>query len=168
MTIHEIIYEYNSYVKIGIDIEISEKVTEITGITNKKCQEEGKPIEEVIGRFLKSYNRSDVFMAVAHNIEFDIRMIEIERHRNVKKIQMEYQTLPFEKIHFCTMRNSSRLSAEFRRKLPKLSELYEYLFKEPAPVNLHDSKVDTFICMKCFVEMRNLMEKKRNHLECLI
>ena len=39
------------------------------------------------------------------------------------------------------------------KKNPKLSELYEKLFDKKAE-NLHDSMVDTKICLRCFIKMK--------------
>jgi DNA polymerase III epsilon subunit-like protein len=40
------------------------------------------------------------------------------------------------------------------RKAPKLIELYTFLYPErPAPVGLHDSLVDTKVCMECYLRM---------------
>ncbi len=39
------------------------------------------------------------------------------------------------------------------KKSPKLSELYEKLF-DTIPENLHDSMVDTLLCLKCFIKMK--------------
>ena len=47
-----------------------------------------------------------------------------------------------------------------RRKMPKLCELYEYLFEEPAPSGMHDALVDVQACLKCFLEI-----KRRENLE---
>jgi DNA polymerase-3 subunit epsilon len=47
-----------------------------------------------------------------------------------------------------------------RRKMPKLCELYEYLFEEPAPQGMHDALVDVQACLKCFLEI-----KRRENLE---
>lgn len=41
-----------------------------------------------------------------------------------------------------------------RRKMPKLCELYEYLFEKPAPDGMHDAMVDVLACLDCFVEIR--------------
>ena len=35
----------------------------------------------------------------------------------------------------------------------KLEELYKHLFGD-IPNNLHDSLIDTYICLRCFVKMR--------------
>lgn len=39
------------------------------------------------------------------------------------------------------------------KKNPKLSELHEFLFGF-CPLNLHDSLVDSIVCLKCFLKMR--------------
>jgi len=40
------------------------------------------------------------------------------------------------------------------KKVPTLLELYTFLYPErPTPVGLHDSMVDTKICMECYVKM---------------
>ena len=39
-------------------------------------------------------------------------------------------------------------------KSPKLSELYEHLFQEPAPDGLHNALVDTLVCLRCYVKLR--------------
>lgn len=43
------------------------------------------------------------------------------------------------------------------KKAPKLSELYLHLFGE-VPENLHNSLVDTLVCLRCFVKMRFKVE----------
>ena len=63
---------------------------------------------------------------------------------------------------YCTMRmgkSTCRIERTDRFgktyfKSPKLAELYEYLFSEPAPDGLHNSLVDTYVCLRCFVRMR--------------
>jgi DNA polymerase III alpha subunit (gram-positive type) len=43
-----IIKSYDSYVKVPNNIEISEKVTELTGITRELCNKKGKNIAAVV------------------------------------------------------------------------------------------------------------------------
>ena len=38
------------------------------------------------------------------------------------------------------------------KKYPKLSELYENLFNK-VPVDLHNSLIDTIVCLRCFMKM---------------
>ena len=65
------------------------------------------------------------------------------------------------RFNYCTMYASKNLckiertssKGETYYKSPKLVELYEYLFGM-VPGNLHNSLVDTFICLRCFVKMR--------------
>jgi hypothetical protein len=49
------------------------------------------------------------------------------------------------------------------KKMPKLSELYAHLFGE-VPTNLHDSLIDTLVCLRCFVMMRFKVEMKKEDL----
>lgn len=57
-----------------------------------------------------------------------------------------------------------------RRKMPKLCELYEYLFEEPAPSGMHDALVDVQACLKCFLEIkhRENLEHARTIMENLV
>ena len=38
--------------------------------------------------------------------------------------------------------------------MPKLVELYQELFRG-TPANLHNSLVDTLVCMRCYLKMRH-------------
>ena len=62
--------------------------------------------------------------------------------------------------HFCTMRVGRKLcniQAQNSRgtyiKNPKLAELYQHLFGQ-IPINLHNSLMDTYVCLRCFVKLR--------------
>jgi hypothetical protein len=111
---------------------------------------------------------------IAHNIEFDSNMIRIELSRNERYIKrynrelFNLLSIGFEKSNnitrYCTMANSVDLcniivSAKDKRgipytykKYPKLSELHEKLFAS-IPENLHDSLIDTNVCLKCYLQL---------------
>lgn len=57
-----------------------------------------------------------------------------------------------------------------RRKMPKLCELYEYLFEKPAPEGMHDAMVDVLACLDCFVEIkrRQAIEQVEKAVEQLV
>lgn len=159
--------EFNHYIHISPDIEIAPRITELTGITREKCNS-GIPMEKALVEFCEDYVRCD--MIVAHNISFDRRMIqlEIKRHANillpfyVENVFTPYFEKEESKQNYCTMYKSKHLCKLERKnekgetyiKSPKLSELYEYLFETKAPLHLHDSLVDTYVCLRCFVKMR--------------
>jgi len=167
-----IVRKYDTYVKIPDTIEISETVTGLTGITKELCNEKGKSIIEVIGEFYELYMLGEVI--VAHNIDFDERMIQIELERNrpefLEKAPFCFTIFnkTYEKLkgvdRYCTMKRGTELcnimvpskieGGNPSKKWPRLAELHEKLFDE-IPLNLHDSSVDTLACLKCFLKMRH-------------
>jgi DNA polymerase-3 subunit epsilon len=70
----------NKYISIPDEIEISSRITEITGITREILTEKGVPIVQVLEQFYESYLKCD--MVVAHNLDFDKSMVHIEIARN--------------------------------------------------------------------------------------
>lgn len=109
----EIIRKFNSYVDVDDSVEISPKITEITGIVRETCKSRGIPIQDVLTEFYRAYQSCDVI--VAHNIDFDKEMIMIEVMRNYQKMYSngcENPSILFNEIHnvvyskhlYCTMR----------------------------------------------------------------
>lgn len=156
--------KYNAYIKIDDTIELSEKITEITGITRNILQKRGIPIQEALQDFYQAYWMADC--VIAHNISFDRKMIEIEMERNMSHLShlpRINQLFQAEDDIYCTMKSSINIcnimiQSKFNenktyKKMPKLSELYEYLFKE-IPENLHNSLIDTLVCLRCFLKIR--------------
>jgi len=155
----------NTYINVSQKIEISKKITELTGITREMC-DKGIQIQRALREFGKEYMECDII--VAHNINFDRQMIKTEIERNKEFLEPNIRILfdrEFEKqnnkFNYCTMYGSKNVckieitnsKGEKYYKSPKLVELYEHLF-EMVPGNLHNSLVDTFICLRCFVKMR--------------
>ena len=64
-----IVFRYNYYIKLPENIQISEIITTITGITNEKCREEGIPIEEALIAFYRDLHLCS--KVIAHNYNFD-------------------------------------------------------------------------------------------------
>lgn len=154
------------YIRINDEIEINTKITELTGIDRDICNNKGISIVEALDEFYEEYNKCDCI--VAHNIDFDRSMLEIEKKRNdvtntryPNMFNEEYQKNT-NKLLYCTMKvgrticklKSSNAQSNYY-KPPKLAELFEYLFgKENLPLNLHNSLVDTFVCLKCFIKIK--------------
>jgi DNA polymerase-3 subunit alpha len=158
---------YDSYIKIPENIEIPKHITELTGITKDICNEKGKNIIDVIKDFYEAYIICEVI--IAHNIEFDEKMIQVELHRNRHAIIEEapYCFTIFSKIYeklkgverYCTMKNGIELCAVIRenkqiKKWPRLVELHQKLFDE-VPEGLHNSMVDVNACLRCYLKMRH-------------
>jgi DNA polymerase III epsilon subunit-like protein len=161
------VLSYDSYVKIPENIEIPQRVSELTGITKDICNKKGKPIIEVLSEFYEAYMLTEVI--IAHNIEFDDKMIRVELQRNRKEILeiSPYCFTIFSKIYektkglerYCTMKNGIDICAitvdsKIKRKWPRLVELHQKLFDE-IPDGLHNSMVDVKACLRCYLKMRH-------------
>jgi len=100
-------------------------------------------------------------------------MIHTELERNKATIQEKcpYYSCIFDPTFntinnidtFCTMRVGRKVCQIERLdkkgkvyfKPPKLVELYEHLFGQgSAPTNLHNSLMDAYVCLRCFVKLR--------------
>lgn len=121
--------------------EIPEVVVRIHGINQAKANLQGRELKDVMAEFMSE--NIDGF--VAHNLDFDYNVV-----CSAIKYDLELPFTGFSKKKFCTMELSKdicKLNGQFGKyKSPKLSELYEYVFKRP-PVSssLHDSLYDTII-----------------------
>lgn len=119
---NRIMQSYNAYIRVSESVEISEFISNLTGITREVVRTKGKPIETVLNHFYQSYLKCD--MAIAHNIDFDRNLIgiEIERHKdslsNYRELRQLF-TVPFNQLNgielYCTMRASTNLC-----RLPKM------------------------------------------------
>ena len=169
----EIVKKYNTYINIPAKVPVSPEIERITGITRAKCAT-GVVITEALDALYAEYTRCSTI--IAHNIEFDCKMIRIELARNPgRKTRhlLDLLNVGYETNHgivrYCTMNNSIELcnivvDALDRRgrpyqykKFPKLSELHETLFGT-IPENLHDSMVDTLACLRCYMKMAHNIE----------
>jgi DNA polymerase III epsilon subunit-like protein len=155
----------------------------------------GVPIDVAMRQFYADYMRCNAI--VAHNIDFDRAMIKIEFARicgqDRDNDQVCYQDRAneypcwdkifdpgFEKAcdkeTICTMRwgrNICKIERTDRHgkpywKSPKLSELYEHLFQEPAPDGLHNALVDTLVCLRCYVKLRFRFDLRMDTYEAIL
>ena len=162
---------YNNYIKVSDDVIISDKITEITGITKETCMTKGIPIRNALYDFYHAYMSAD--RIVAHNISFDKNMIELEIFRNREHLR----TIPesyflfndmFNSLHntdtYCTMLKTKHfcnimINGKYGSyaKAPKLVELHDKLFGF-TPENLHDALVDTITCLKCYLKHEHKLQ----------
>uniref|UniRef100_A0A6C0EUH0 Exonuclease domain-containing protein n=1 Tax=viral metagenome TaxID=1070528 RepID=A0A6C0EUH0_9ZZZZ len=174
---HVIEEGYNAYINIPITVEITPKITELTGIRPEMCHSgSGQNIVDVLGKFYEAYQDCDCL--VAHNVAFDTKMIDIELQRNndvllkqnpnvLNIFKTEFDRFTMEK--FCTMMSSihscgilvTNIDKNGKtytyKKFPKLSETYEHLFSK-TPKDLHNSMMDTLVCLRCYLKMRHGVE----------
>jgi len=169
----KVIRKYDAYIDIPDDVVISEFVSNLTGITKEMCKTEGKPIVEVLEQFYEAYMFCEGL--VAHNMDFDEKMILIELERNRPDIMesVPYCFMTFnpmyEKVHgierYCTMRKGTdmcNILMESKmpgrppsKKWPKLNELYAKLFDGGTVEGLHNSMIDVLTCLRCYLKMRH-------------
>lgn len=125
---------------------IEEEAVNIHGITKRRSDACGFDFKDVFEIFQLYLARAEFL--VAHNIQFDLNMLRVECMR--RGIPFDNAALP---VQYCTMKKNvdrcGLLSEKGYAKYPKLSELYLHFFKEE-PKSLHNSLVDTYVCLRCF------------------
>lgn len=159
---------YTNYIDVPESVVISDEVTNITGITREKCRRENGAVSivEALQVFYQEYSAADVI--VSHNMEFDGRMLLTEYERNKHDVRhtchfwqylFQPEKMGASKLLYCTMKTGRNITKLWERnhrgyymKYPKLIELFRVLFPgEPEPSNLHNSLIDSLVCLRCFV-----------------
>jgi DNA polymerase III epsilon subunit-like protein len=134
------------------DFSISEKMSSIHGITIERAEKEGVLINKVLGEF--NIDLDKVNRIVAHNIDFDLPVLNAEFIRNKIKTSL------LEKEKYCTMKSPeivayckipSSMGTGF--KWPSLSELYNKLF-EKSFEDSHNAAADVDACLNCYFELK--------------
>jgi len=78
-----VVHTSDAYINVVPSVKISDEITKITGITREMC-DRGHPIELVLIDFYRACISCDY--AVAHNIDFDTKVIQQEMYRNRQKL----------------------------------------------------------------------------------
>jgi DNA polymerase III epsilon subunit-like protein len=145
---------------------IPDSSIKIHGVTNERVKEEGVDIVKVLRKFTRDMLDSDIL--VAHNLEFDKSIIEVEYLRNNKidwlgrHRKKEYCTLKHS-IDICKLLRKGKNGSEYF-KWPKLMELHQHFYRK-IPNNLHNSLVDIFVCFRCFHQLYYGKDILRKHVE---
>lgn len=127
---------------------ITEESIKVHNITQDIAERTGSDLEFVLNEFLSE--KPDVI--VAHNINYDWNVLI---NAIVWDCKMQYPVIP--KL-LCSMTLGSNICkipvsySKVKYKPPKLSELYEHIFKKPPPKNLHNSLVDVKVLVECCEE----------------
>jgi len=182
MDLRRVVDQMNEYVRIPDNIPITDEVQRITGITRQTVNSKGRSLASVLLRFYDAMVKCDTLVAHNIRYDQTVIRKEMFRSKNDFKFltgsaakadeMVQSMTEKYFKARnkqtVCTMSssikicnlwippildNSGNVIKTARRKMPKLSELYECLFKEPAPLGLHDALVDVETCLKCFLEL---------------
>lgn len=140
-------------------------LTAIHGITTEDCKENGIPLHEALGLFSRLALAAD-FKVVAHNVKFDMKMLEVEnkffKARMGKAIRLEKFNTE------CTMemtKNILKLPFAFKNgkvrkgiKYPKLTEAYFYYYGKTF-AGAHDAMNDVMACRDVYYCVRNRAPK---------
>jgi DNA polymerase III epsilon subunit-like protein len=156
----------DSIIKLLPHISIPEEAVNIHGITRTISTEKGLPISDILYPLIEDMMCVDLI--VAHNLEFDKKMILAELFRCLKtdvynsniKRYIDYLSIGgirqyctmLESIQLCNIVTVSQRSKTQYLKYPTLSELYDTLF-EYKPCNLHNSINDVVITLRCFYKL---------------
>lgn len=136
--------EENDYI---LKVPVKIKNSSIHGITQEKS-DNGYDIAEIIGIFLEDVQKCDLL--VAHNLQFDINMVEIELHRLGLEDEIDQM---YDKKYFDTMREGKTYLKE--RKFPKLQELYTKLFNTSFQ-NAHNALYDVKATLRCYLQITSV------------
>ena len=113
------------------------------------------PSREVLEKFRKAAQASDVI--VAHNLAFDKSVLWASYYRLNSQ-----ETFSWWPTHdYCTMiatKNLIKLPSKYAKpndlyKLPRLVELYRWLFNKEPEGNLHSADADVAVLITCFREL---------------
>ena len=139
--------------------KIPEDSIQIHGITDEISQVKGEDIDVVLSNLSNAAKNSKII--IAHNIDFDLPVIESEFLRNNFSKQFEGH----EKI--CTMKGSkdfvgiyayNRENDYSYTKFPKLKELFRKCFPDALTKiideNFHNSNTDVKVTAICFLKLK--------------
>ena len=138
----------NDYIIYPDGFTIPEDAVRLHCITTEIAKEKGKPIKEVIDKFMEDFNAAKTI--VGHNIDFDKKIIGAEL------IRLGQNDIMSSKEALCTMKGSvdyCKIPSSHGYKWPKLQELHKKLFGCEFE-DAHNSMSDVKATLKCFKEMK--------------
>jgi DNA polymerase III epsilon subunit-like protein len=130
---------------------IPEESIAIHKITMERAHAEGLPLAEVMEEFHSDLVKCSRF--VAHNMAFDKNIIF---NAFAWRLGKDPRKFWLEDAEFCSLeksKNELKLPARYPKpwdmyKMPRLDELYEATFKEPAPAGAHRADRDVEVLEK--------------------
>jgi DNA polymerase III epsilon subunit-like protein len=131
--------------------EIPQESVRIHGITYEKALQEGHDLKEVLDKFWADA-QTEKKPLIAHNMDFDLNVLV---NAELWDLGRKYPSL---NKTYCTMeltRNILKLPGNYGYKNPKLSELFEFIFKKKA-TGLHNSLKDTELLVEIFLGSKEL------------
>jgi DNA polymerase III epsilon subunit-like protein len=135
---------------------IPDETAAFHGISQEKATLEGKPLAEVLTLLRQDIEKAS--RLVAHNLEFDKNVLF---NAYAWRLQIDPRKFWDSAKEFCSLQTSKhemKIPGKFPKsndpyKMPRLDELYQDTFGEPAPANAHNAKRDvevleTIICRR--------------------
>ena len=125
----------------------------------KRAKIEGVPILTALKQLATDCVGLD--SVVAHNLSFDLSMIEIECIRHmfdnpIAPIPERICTMQIGK-NICKIEKRSQKGKVYY-KFPKLIELHERLFGKNDKYRLHDALIDTILCLRCYLQIEHAID----------
>lgn len=137
------------------NVSIPKEATAVHHITTQDMLLKGVSPIDVYSEFIESVD--DTEYIIAHNLEFDVPIIECELLRN------GFNKMLFSKKQFCTMIGGRDFCTVYDRsgriKNPKLSELFGDLYFDNPYLKFegtHNALADTNMLYRCFMKMIEL------------
>ncbi len=144
----------------GYDIPYDSE--QVHGISTALAQERGVPLEEMLEKFNIALNKTK--FVVGQNLKFDLNVTGAEFVRS--GIQNQLQELPV--LDTCTEHTAQLCQIPGGRggkfKLPTLTELHEFLFKQPFG-EAHNATADVEATTRCFLELVRLQQYTTDQLK---
>lgn len=176
--LQKIIKTVDLIIRIPENINISDEVSNIHGITNFISQTSQYKIEDALIHFSMDYLNYNIDLIVGHNLSFDINMLKVELMREInnqnnlsnkrifsqllenlndmKPESSELYCTMQKTIELCNLKAKSKYGKEYV-KFPKLNELHMKLFNS-SPRNLHNSLNDVLICLRCYYMLEHKVD----------
>lgn len=130
--------------------EIPDRASQINGITHTRAETEGIPIADALEQLASAFALCD--SVIAHNLQFDLGIIESEAIRQKQKIEIP-------PIRICTVHLGQkylvRAKGLKRGSYPKLMQLYESLFGFRYD-SQHDAASDVTACFQVYKKLQQL------------
>lgn len=137
------------------NVSIPKEATAVHHITTQEMLLKGIPPKDVYSEFIECVEKAEYI--IAHNLEFDMPIIECELLRN------GFNKILFSKKQYCTMKGGRDFCTVYDRagriKNPKLSELFGDLYFDNPYLKFegtHNALADTNMVHRCFMKMIEL------------
>ena len=144
------IIEHSDFLIQPVGFNIPYDAEKIHGISTELAQNQGVPLAEVLEKFNTVLSKTKFI--VGQNLNFDLNILGCEFYR--LSTESLLATLPV--LDTCTEVTATLLRLPGGRggkfKLPKLSELHQYLFGQ-AFVEAHNATADVEATARCFFEL---------------